>query len=187
MATFMIMAFEFFKTGLFAVGGGLATIPFLFDIAARYNWLDEKILSNMIAVSESTPGPIGVNMATYVGYNAMAQNGVLFGVLGGIVTTLSLVLPSLIIIMIVSKILDKFRENHFVKDSFYGVRPAVTALIAIAGISVMKNAFLIGGAQLNYKAVILFLGLYGFKLIFKKLHPIVIILIAALIGVIFKF
>lgn len=186
MTSFLIMAFEFFKTGLFAVGGGLATIPFLFDMAQRYTWLDEGMLSDMIAVSESTPGPIGVNMATYVGYNAGSVNGIMMGILGGIITTFSLVLPSLIVIILVSKVLEKFRENRFVQDAFYGLRPAVTALIAIAGVSVMKSAFLIEGA-INYKAIVLFAFLYAFRLIFKKLHPIVLILIAALIGVIFNF
>ena len=186
MTQFLIMAFEFFKTGLFAVGGGLATIPFLFDIASRYNWLDAKMLPNMIAVSESTPGPIGVNMATYVGFTAGSANGILMGVLGGIVTTLSLVLPSLIVIIIVSKIFEKFKENKFVKDAFYGIRPSVTALILMAGVTVMKNVFLIKGA-FNFKALVLFVFLYAFKLVFKKLHPIVMILIAAFIGVIFNF
>ena len=187
MTQFLIMAFEFFKTGLFAVGGGLATIPFLFDIASRYNWLDAKMLPNMIAVSESTPGPIGVNMATYVGFSAGSANGILMGVLGGIVTTFSLVLPSLIVIIIVSKIFEKFKKNKIVQDAFYGIRPSVTALILMAGVTVMKNAFLINGKILNYKALVLFVFLYAFRLIFKKLHPLVMILVAATIGVIFGF
>lgn len=187
MTMFLIMAFEFFKTGLFAVGGGLATIPFLFDIASRYTWLDAKMLPNMIAISESTPGPIGVNMATYVGYSAGSVYGILFGIIGGIITTLSLVLPSLIVIIFVSKVLEKFKENRFVQDAFYGIRPSVTALILIAGVTVMKNAFLLSGGAINYKALVLFVFLYVFRIVFKKLHPIVMILIAALIGVIFNF
>ena len=187
MTQFLIMAFEFFKTGLFAVGGGLATIPFLFDIASRHTWLDAKMLPNMIAISESTPGPIGVNMATYVGFTAGSQSGILMGILGGIVTTLSLVFPSLIVILIVSKIFEKFKENKYVKDAFYGIRPSVTALILMAGVTVMKNAFLTAENMLNYKALVLFVFLYAFKLVFKKLHPIVMILIAALAGVIFGF
>jgi chromate transporter len=187
MIQFLIMAFEFFKTGLFAVGGGLATIPFLFDIASRYDWLDAKMLPNMIAISESTPGPIGVNMATYVGFTAGSSNGVLMGILGGIVTTFSLVLPSLIVVLIISKIFEKFKENKYVKDAFYGIRPSVTALILMAGVTVMKNAFLLEGRGLNYKALLLFVVLYAFKIVFKKLHPIVMILLAASIGVIFGF
>lgn len=187
MIQLFIMAFEFFKTGLFAVGGGLATIPFLFDIASRYDWLDAKMLPNMIAVSESTPGPIGVNMATYVGFTAGSQNGILMGVLSGIVTTFSLVLPSLMVIIIVSKVFEKFKENKIVQDAFYGIRPSVTALILMAGVTVMKNAFLTVGGALNYKALVLFVFLYAFKLVFKKLHPIVMILLAALSGVIFNF
>ena len=118
--------YEFFKIGLFALGGGLATLPFLYNLAAKYPWFDASMLPNMIAVSESTPGPIGVNMATYAGYSAA-------GISGGIVATLGLVTPSIIIIMIIAGFLNKFQENLYVKSAFYGLRPAVTALIAIAG------------------------------------------------------
>ena len=92
---------EFFKIGLFAVGGGLATIPFLYDLAEKTSWFTKAELSNMIAVGESTPGPIGVNMATYAGVQTT-------GILGGISATLGLICPSLIIILIIAKILDKF-------------------------------------------------------------------------------
>lgn len=107
--------FEFFKAGLFAVGGGLATLPFLYDIASRYDWMSVESITDMIAISESTPGPLGVNMATYAGYHA-------YGVLGGVVATFALVLPSIIVIVIVAKILEKFKENRLVKDTFAGLR-----------------------------------------------------------------
>ena len=180
MTELLIMAFEFFKTGLFAVGGGLATIPFLYHMAAKYTWLNEELLSNMIAVSESTPGPIGVNMATYVGFTAA-------GVPGALVTTLSLVLPSLIVIVLVSKVLEKFKNNRFVQDAFYGIRPAVTALILTAGLSVARLALFTKEMAVNVKAVILFAALLVIRFVFKILHPIVIIIIAAAVGVIFAF
>lgn len=127
--------FEFFKIGLFAVGGGMATIPFLEHLSQSTGWYPISLISDMIAISESTPGPIGINMATYVGYNVA-------GIPGGIIATLGEVLPSLIIVVLVSKYLEKFRGNHYVDDAFYGLRPAVTALIAVAGLSVMESSFL---------------------------------------------
>lgn len=180
MTDLFIMAFEFFKTGLFAVGGGLATIPFLYHIAEKYGWLDINMLPNMIAVSESTPGPIGVNMATYVGFQS-------HGIIGAIVTTLSLVFPSVVIIILISKILDKFKSNHFVQDAFYGLRPAVTALIASAGVTVLKSALFNEGFSVSIKALVLFASLMAIRLIFKKIHPIFIIVIAAATGVVFSF
>ena len=112
------MFLEFFKTGLFAVGGGLATIPFLREIGVRYGWYTMSDLSTMIAVSESTPGPMGVNMASYVGFSQ-------YGILGSIVVTLGLVLPSLIIICIIANFLEKFKEATLVQQIFAGLKPAV--------------------------------------------------------------
>ena len=103
--TYVILFFEFFKIGLFAVGGGLATLPFLYELAGKYTWFDEAMLGNMIAVSQSTPGPIGINMATYAGFNAA-------GILGGILATVGLVTPSVIIIIIVAHVLNKFKESQ---------------------------------------------------------------------------
>ena len=101
---YLRLMIEFFKTGLFAIGGGLATLPFLYELSEKTGWFTTTDISNMIAISESTPGPIGINMSTYVGFHTA-------GLLGGIVTTLSLVLPSIIIIEIISKVLTKFKES----------------------------------------------------------------------------
>ena len=101
MAGLLRLMFEFFKTGLFAVGGGLATLPFLYAIGETTGWYTAQDVANMIAISESTPGPMGVNMATYVGFNT-------FGIVGGILASLSLVFPSVVIIVLISKILNKF-------------------------------------------------------------------------------
>ena len=120
--TFLLLFLEFFKTGLFAIGGGLATLPFLKQIALRYPWFTPSDLMDMIAVSESTPGPLGVNSATYAGFHAA-------GIPGAITATCSLILPSVIIIILVSRALDKFRDSPLVQNGFYGLRPASAGLI----------------------------------------------------------
>ena len=130
---YLRLFWEFFKTGLFAVGGGLATLPFIYDISDRMGWFTYQQIADMIAVSESTPGPIGVNTATYVGY-------ITGGLPGAIVATLGLVTPAIIIILIIASCLKKFRENRFVDHAFYGLRPASAGLIAAAGFSVVVLA-----------------------------------------------
>lgn len=189
MKTFLLMCLEFFKTGLFAVGGGLATIPFLKEISAKYGWYSLDMLTTMIAVSESTPGPIGVNMSTYVGFE-------MFGIPGGILATLSLVAPSVIIICAVAKALKQFKDNPIVQGVFSGLRPAVCGFILSAVVSIFLmalfhvDAFKASSAitdLFNWKAIILFAALYAFSQWQKKLHPIVIIIIAAAAGVVFGF
>jgi chromate transporter len=191
--TFLYLFLEFFKTGLFAVGGGLATIPFLQELAVNenYGWFSLDQLSDMIAVSESTPGPIGVNMATYAGYNAGFQiDGIGTGILGGIVATLGIVCPAIIIICIISKFLEKFRNNKFVNYAFYGIRPAVAGLITGAMASVFVSAVFILGetgtiSGINIIASAAFVVLTALCAVFKKLHPIVFIALGALVGIIF--
>ncbi|MBQ2756419.1 MAG: chromate transporter, partial [Oscillospiraceae bacterium] len=122
---FLRLFWEFFKTGLFAIGGGMATIPFLYDISDATGWFTHHDLANMIAVSESTPGPIGVNMATYVGYiTGMEVAGIPTGILGAVTATLGLVTPSVIVILIIAAILTNFKNNKYVGSAFYGLRPA---------------------------------------------------------------
>ena len=178
---------EFFKTGLFAVGGGLATIPFLRDISASTGWFTDTDLTTMIAVSESTPGPIGVNMATYVGFQTA-------GIPGSVLATLGLITPSILIILIIAGFLNKFRQSKAVDAVFKGLRPASTALIASAGLSVALSVFIkIGGfAEHTFSldwisvalAVCVFFAMRLKKL--SKLHPIVFIGISALLGVVFQ-
>ena len=119
---FLRLFIEFFKTGLFAVGGGMATLPFLSDMGVRTGWFTSAQLADMVAVSESTPGPIGVNMATYVGF----ETG---GIPGAVIATLGLVAPSIIVILIIAQFLKAFRNSKYVDRAFYGVRPASTAAI----------------------------------------------------------
>ena len=177
----IILFLEFFKVGLFSVGGGLATIPFLYELAAKYNWFDEKMLMDMIAVSQSTPGAIGVNMATFAGFRAS-------GILGGIIATLGLVTPSIIVIIIVAHFLNKFKESRTVESIFYGLRPAVASLIAAAGYQALDKFNLTHKLVdiINIKSTILLFVLLFAITKFKK-HPIVYIGSAALIGIIFKF
>lgn len=182
---------EFFKVGLFSVGGGLATLPFLYNISDKLGWYSYEELANMIAISESTPGPIGINAATYVG-NTVA------GVLGAIIATFALILPSIIIIISISKVLEKFKDNKHVKNVFYGLRPASVGLIAAAGFSVITMALLnleqynkigILSDIFNIKAIIFAIILLittNLKKT-KKLHPVVFIAISALVGIVFKF
>ena len=183
---FLQLFFEFFKVGLFSIGGGLATIPFLYDLATRHpEWYTASDVADMIAISESTPGPIGVNMATYAGYQTA-------GILGGAIATLGLIAPAIIIIFLVAKILNAFKDNKYVKAAFYGLRPASVGLILAALYGVVKIALInvdaasVGGF-FNIKAIILAVCLFVVQKIFPKLHPIALIGIAAVVGIVFKF
>lgn len=188
---YLQLFWEFFKTGLFAIGGGLATLPFLYDVSDKTGWFTHGDLLNMIAVAESTPGPIGVNMATYVGFATA-------GIPGGIIATCGLVLPSLIITLIIAGFLKAFRENKYVDSAFYGLRPASTAMIAASGLTVAAATLLnlsawtgefasVAGV-LNWKglvlAVVVYLGTNKFKMT-KELHPIWFIALSAVAGIVF--
>lgn len=189
---FLQLFWAFFKTGLFAVGGGMATIPFLYEMSNSTGWFTHTDLANMIAVGESTPGPIGVNMATYVGFlTGMDVAGMPTAILGAMVATLGLVAPAVIIILIVSMILKTFRDNRYVNAAFYGLRPASTGLIAAAGLSVAVTNLLPAGwslAAFNWKGLVLGVVLWVFSNKVKQtkgLHPIVFILASAVVGVLF--
>ncbi len=188
---YLQLFWEFFKTGLFAIGGGMATIPFLYDMADATGWFTRTDLANMIAVGESTPGPIGVNMATYVGFlTGMKDGGIVTALLGAVVATLGLIAPSVIVILIVAAVLKSFRDNKYVGHAFYGLRPASTGLIAAAGISVVvSNLFFenaAGLAMINWKGWVLAIVLWLLTNVVKqtkKLHPIVFICLSALVGI----
>ncbi len=188
--TFLYLFIEFFKVGLFAVGGGPATIPFLFDLArSDYGWFSEKQLVDMIAVSESTPGPIGVNMATYAGYNAgySAWGNIGGGILGGITATMGLVIPSIIVIIIIAGFLKAFAENRYVKNAFSGIRPVVTAIVLYSVYGIISQTVYQEGAfvlPIIAIAVVLF-GLMFIKKL-KKLHPAFWLAIGAVLGILLK-
>ena len=131
--------FEFFKTGLFAVGGGLATFPFLQAMAEKTGWFTTAQLADMIAIAESTPGPMGVNAATYVGFTTA-------GIPGAVIATLGLITPSIIIILIIAAFLNAFRDSKIVQRVFYTLRPTSSGLIAASGLSVAAMAFFHSGS-----------------------------------------
>lgn len=183
---YLLLFFEFFKTGLFAVGGGLATLPFLINLTYKYDWFNQSMLADMIAVSESTPGPMGVNISTYAGYSSG-------GISGGIVATLGLITPSIIIIIVIAKFLEKFKTNKSVELVFECLRPASVGLIGVAAFEVVKiallniNEYLVTNNLLdllNIKSCILFVIIF-YSIIKYKKHPIVYIGISAVIGIIF--
>ena len=184
MMTYLLMCWEFFKTGLFAIGGGLATLPFLREISLKYNWYTLSELSNMIAIGNATPGPIGVNMATYAGFTTG-------GVGGGVLATIAMVIPSFVVILIVASILDKFRNSIYVEGAFKGLRPAVVAMISIALIELGREVFLKANALVWYqgisvKHIILFAGLFLLSRLQKKNNILLYIAIGAVAGIIFK-
>ena len=192
MILYLQLFWEFFKTGLFAVGGGMATIPFLYNMADPPCWFTRNDVANMIAVGESTPGPIGVNMATYVGYvTGSGEGGPPFAILGAVVATLGLITPSIIVILIIALFLKAFRNNRYVDSAFYGLRPASTGLIAAAGLSVVAANLLdleaaFGLDFFNIKGIILAVILWVLTNKVKQtkgLHPILFILASAVVGV----
>ena len=200
MTTLLRLYWEFFKTGLFAVGGGMATLPFLKDIGETTGWYTYSDLMNMLAVSESTPGPIGINMATYVGFTVG-------GVPGAVIATIGEVTPSIIVILIVAVMLKKFRDSKYVNHAFYGLRPASTGLIGAACVSVifevltcvriasadgslLNSIQLTGGSIFNLRELALaavLLVLTNWVKPTKNLHPIVFIALSAVVGVVFGF
>lgn len=179
---YLTLFLEFFKVGLFTIGGGLASLPFLYELAEKYTWITKSMIADMIAISQSTPGPIGINMATYVGF----KSG---GILGGIVATFAIVLPSFIIIIIIANFLNKFKNSKLVDSAFKGLRPVVTGLIAVAWFEIIKISIInvnnLFDVVINLKALIVFLAIFLLTKKFDK-HPIVFIGIGALVGIIFK-
>ena len=185
---YLQLFWEFFKTGLFAVGGGMATIPFLYDLSDKTGWFSHNDLANMIAVGESTPGPIGVNMSTYVGF-------ITAGIPGAILASLALAAPCIIVILLVIRVLDKFKGNPLVDSIFKALRPASIGMITAALIGVVKESLLhleaFAGLNtilsvFNWKGIALAVALW-FIMKKWKAHPIAYIAIAAAAGIAFSF
>lgn len=176
---YLTLLYEFFKIGLFAVGGGLATIPFLFDLTNKFDWFSKEELVSMIALSESTPGPLGINMATFAGF----QTG---GILGGIIATIGLVIPAFFVIILISKFFDKFKDSFFVQSAFYGLRPAVSVMISVFVIKVCK---IIVDMTPDFRQLMISAALfvcYIFLILRFKLHPIFFVLLGGLMGILLK-
>lgn len=184
---YLTLFWEFFKTGLFSVGGGLATLPFLSKMSDTYGWFSQEDLANMLAVSESTPGPIGVNMATYVGCTTA-------GIPGGVIATFGLILPSFFVILVVAKVMERFRTNRFVQSSMQVLRPTSVGMISAAVFGVLLSVlFSVEAVQtgdwINFIRVpelILFGILLAVYSKFSKLHPVVILLFGAVAGILLK-
>ncbi|MBQ3390290.1 MAG: chromate transporter [Firmicutes bacterium] len=194
---YLKLFWEFLKIGMFSVGGGMATLPFLYDLGEKTGWFSSAQVADMLAVSESTPGPIGINMATYVGYTVG-------GPLGSVLASVGIILPGIALVLIITAMLEKFRNNRYVEGAFYGLRPASVALITAAGLLVAKITFLdealleaySGGVSgglldlISWKAVILAAALLVLTRWWgptKKLHPVFFIALSAVIGIAFSF
>ena len=167
---YLLLAYEFFKIGLFSFGGGYATIPFLYDISVRHNWYTIQELSNMTAVASITPGPVGINAATYAGM----KTG---GILGSLCATISEVIPSLIFVLIISKLLKKYNNNYYVKTAIEILKPISCALLLSVSISMLKPYLF------NIRALILLFILLTISIKTKK-DPLLYIIIAGIAGVI---
>ncbi len=191
---FVRLFLEFFKVGLFAIGGGMATFPFLTDLAEKTGWYTQQQLVDMVAIAESTPGPIGVNTATYVGFQ-------MEGIPGALTATIGLITPSIIVILIIARVLEKFRDSKLVNNAFCGLRPASTGLIAAAGFSVVLLTLTGGQADsvadlaawngaIHWPSIVLaaVLLLLTRKIRqTKDLHPVVFIALSAVVGIVFGF
>jgi len=179
----LLLYVEFFKTGLFAIGGGLATLPFLFEMAEKYDWLNSLMVGNFLAIAQSSPGAVGVNMAAQTGFAST-------GIAGAFTAALALISPAIIIICLTAKALAKVKDNKIADSVFTGLRPSAAGLLAAAAIGALKialyNSEAISWYQLiHVKELIIFLAIliavYKFKL-----HPVIYIVIGAVVGVLFK-
>lgn len=166
---YLKLFFEFFHIGLFSFGGGYATLPFLYHIAEIQNWYTTKQLSDMIAVSSITPGPVGVNVATFAGFTAA-------GIKGAFIATASVILPSLIIVVIVSKLLETFKHNKYVQSVIYTLKPAGCGLLAAVGVDMFVN-------DINLCGMLLLAGLFILSLTEKR-DPIFYLGVSAVVGLI---
>jgi len=182
---YLILFWTFFKIGLFTFGGGYAMIPLIQDAVSSQGWIDSETLVNFIAVSEATPGPLAVNMATYIG-------STVGGILGSACATLGVVLPSFIIIIIIAKCYAAFKQSKIMNGIMTGLRPAVIGMIASALLEVGQTVFFPDVISFSVVTTYGFLtSLFIFILMtvleFKKLHPILIIAISAALGIIFGY
>lgn len=183
MMTLLQLSGEFFCIGLFSVGGGMATIPFLMSLSERTGWFSLQELSNIIAISVSTPGPIGVNMSTYLGFN-------ISGIPGALLATLFLTLPSFLIILLLARIIGKLRGNKTFDSVFYGLRPASVGLISSVLLSLCITTFFTanGSMIIHWKSIALFLFI-SLCLLLPKVRRIpipVFLILAAAAGIFFR-
>ena len=172
MITYIKLFLEFFHIGLFSFGGGYATLPFLYHIADVQKWYTTKQLADMIAVSSITPGPVGVNVATFAGFTTG-------GVLGALIATIAVILPSMILIIIISKLLEQFRQNKYVQSVIYTLKPAGCGLLAAVGVDMFRN-------NINIFGMVLLVGLF-IASITEKRDPLFYIAVSAFVGLVAGF
>lgn len=176
---FLKLFIEFFKIGSFSFGGGFSTLPHIFELSDKTGWFTYSEVNNMITISQMTPGPLACNMATYIGFKMQ-------GICGGILTSISFVIPAIIFMYIISKVFQKFKDNTTAVEVLNFIRASTFASILISCLSVLKNTFLNTDYQINLKAVIL--AIIVFILLKKKsIHPLIGMSIAGIIGIVFKF
>ncbi|MBQ3146922.1 MAG: chromate transporter [Oscillospiraceae bacterium] len=185
---FLELFWTFFKIGAFTFGGGYAMLPLIQAEVTSKGWISEESIVNFVAVSESTPGPFAVNMATYVGSEMGGVFGVGGGIFGAFCATLGVVLPSFVIILIVAQCFQKFQSSRVIRGCMSGLKPAVIGLIASAVISIGTTVFIPNGFMWEIFTQVrtyIFLGIAALALVlgFKKLHPIIIICISAVLGI----
>lgn len=199
--TFLYLFWEYFKIGLFTIGGGYAMLPLVTQAIQKHGWMSDAQLIDFIGVAESTPGPFAINLATFVGVEAgsVTSLGVFGGFLGALVATLAVILPSFVIIIIVTKLFAKFQTNKYTQGVLYGVRPVVVGLVLSALVTVacavvlpsldLKNISGDGFADFKWISLIILVVFYPLSLIKikgKKIHPIFLIIAAAVLGIVLQ-
>ena len=184
---YLLLFYEFFKVGLFSVGGGYATLPFLYHISATHHWYSTKELGDMLAVSSITPGPVGINVATFAGFKTA-------GLLGAILATSAVVLPAIIIVICVYKLLDRFSENFYVKSALYAVKPAGCALVASVAVKLFRTNILLDlsnfsltnlSSAVDIKALCIFIILILMSIKIKK-DALIYLGASAILGILFN-
>ena len=196
--TYLVLFWEYFKIG-FTIGGGYAMLPMVIQIVTKRGWLSEQQIIEFIGIAESTPGPMAINLATFVGNTVGSATGlgVFGGILGSLVATVAVVLPSLVIIIVVTMLFDKFRNNRYVQGALRGIRPVVVGLILSGVVSITAKVVL---PDLNFKdlsasridkfnwisllIIIAFVPLSRIKVKGKKIHPILLIVCSAVLGIV---
>ena len=187
--SFLILFLTFFKIGACTFGGGYAMLPLIQEEVLRHQWVGESDLINFIAVSESTPGPFAINMATYIGSQVGGDYGFWGSIFGSFCATLGVVMPSFIVILIVARFYEKYKQSRIVKGCMSGLKPAVVGLIGAAILSVVAEVLFPAGltiAALGDPAMYVSLGIFALTVtlaFWKKVHPIWLILISAILGI----
>lgn len=186
MKLYILLYFEFFKIGLFSLGGGYATLPFLYHMSEQYQWFSSTELTQMLAISSITPGPVGLNVATYAGFKTA-------GVLGSIIATSAIMMPSYFMVIVISKMLKKFKDNFLVESALYALRPATAAMIGAVSIRLFKDcvirslefntfSFVNITSFVDIKAIFLIICLFIFSFYYKR-DPLLFLIIGAIAGI----